>query len=714
MKPHLDIAHSGTLEAARTRMTFDENSIAHLMSVLTDLYSDQEMAVIREYSINGTDSHRAAGIDKPIEVTLPTELMPLFIVKDYGVGMSARDIYDNFSKYGWSSKRDNDVETGMLGLGCKAALAYTSQFTMVCVKDGIENIVLVTRETDGAGAVQIVETTETDQSDGVEVRVPVKTAHTFNRKVHWFFRFWDRGTVLLDGEPVVPYEDTAALVLDPDIIMTESVDYDYLVMGGVPYPLPENQRLSPRGRYGPGPGKVQYSSSTLPTGTFSITGSTTTSGSNNAIYVTTTNTGPTYIGNNLQWKHNSPYHVIVRVPMGSINFTPSREQLQLTKRTIDTVSTAREFIYDRFHLHAQNDVASAETYKDAMDKASRWCEVWNTGPFFYNGYEVRNSFWAKDAVVWRWDVSYSECSKAGGQMSYDAAYKALHVIGHTPGQVHSATKKRVKTYMEENGLTFRSVFFYEHEFGSPWLDDVTKVDYLEIRAIKNPTFRNKPPTGFRVLQQKGTSAIWDKVADPNLGRTFWMHSGEYRMDREDMYGFFRTLIGAEPQLVLVTKEAAKSFQAENPDMPYIYTFLEQKVQEFIKSLSAAEIIYIKDFQAYEELGFHHLSKYLRSKAHRYSIIQDADLRLVLSDVENIREHTRRVWGSIESWLPRLAVKVPALEAPQEHLDCVKRVRARYPMLTHTNHFDYRYGNQGPEIIQYINGAYLLSQLGSLI
>ena len=60
MRTHLDIHHDGTLgDEDRTKMTFDENSIAHLMSVLTDLYSDKELAVIREYSTNALDAHKA-------------------------------------------------------------------------------------------------------------------------------------------------------------------------------------------------------------------------------------------------------------------------------------------------------------------------------------------------------------------------------------------------------------------------------------------------------------------------------------------------------------------------------------------------------------------------------------------------------------------------------------------------------------------------------
>jgi hypothetical protein len=77
MKPHLDIQHTGTLTAdGRKRMSFDENSLSHLMSILTDLYSDPALAVIREYSTNALDSHVEAGNTDPIEVILPSMLNP--------------------------------------------------------------------------------------------------------------------------------------------------------------------------------------------------------------------------------------------------------------------------------------------------------------------------------------------------------------------------------------------------------------------------------------------------------------------------------------------------------------------------------------------------------------------------------------------------------------------------------------------------------------
>ena len=67
-----------------TRMSIDESATAHLMDVLTKLYSDPELAVLREYSTNAWDSHIAAGVKRPIEVTLPTRFNPILTIRDYG------------------------------------------------------------------------------------------------------------------------------------------------------------------------------------------------------------------------------------------------------------------------------------------------------------------------------------------------------------------------------------------------------------------------------------------------------------------------------------------------------------------------------------------------------------------------------------------------------------------------------------------------------
>src|SRR5262245_34262870 len=114
MKPTervLDV--DSTLAGENVRMGIDTSALQHIISVLTDLYSDPELAVIREYSTNALDAHRDAGNPLPIEVTLPTPLAPLFKVRDYGDGLDAEDIRNIYSRYGTSTKRDSNDVVGM-------------------------------------------------------------------------------------------------------------------------------------------------------------------------------------------------------------------------------------------------------------------------------------------------------------------------------------------------------------------------------------------------------------------------------------------------------------------------------------------------------------------------------------------------------------------------------------------------------------------------
>lgn len=222
-------------------MTIDEGALAHIMSVLTDLYSDPEMAVIREYSTNARDSHIEAGIpDRPIEVTLPSALAPSLKIRDFGVGLDADDIREIYSRYGASTKRESDDVVGMLGLGCKSGLTYADQFTLSGIKDGVRTEVSVSRDEDGTGSMTLVAQYETDDEDGVEVTIPARKGNSFEEKAAEFFRFWEKGTVLVNGE--APKRVDGLWIAD-DLLLSEdrTLPGMTVVMGGVPYPVDEYQ-----------------------------------------------------------------------------------------------------------------------------------------------------------------------------------------------------------------------------------------------------------------------------------------------------------------------------------------------------------------------------------------------------------------------------------------------------------------------------------------
>src|SRR5687767_14037835 len=100
----------GQLEGTTIDVTIHEVAMGHVMYQLANLYNDPILAFIRESATNGFDAtveeakerarregrseaqaahdalNHAKGI-RPVEVTLPSRLAPMFIVRDYGTGM---------------------------------------------------------------------------------------------------------------------------------------------------------------------------------------------------------------------------------------------------------------------------------------------------------------------------------------------------------------------------------------------------------------------------------------------------------------------------------------------------------------------------------------------------------------------------------------------------------------------------------------------------
>lgn len=236
------------IDGESIQMTIDEGSLQHIMSVLTDLYSDTVLATVRELSTNARDTHVEAGrADLPIEISSPSGFTPVFKVKDHGTGLSLEDIRNVFSKYGASTKRGSNDVNGMLGLGAKSPLTYTSSFTVVSTKDGVTNVVSVGRSEEGGGYMEIVDTFTSNDPSGTEIQVPVsrQDIHTFVQKIERLFSFWDAGTVKIDGVLNTGYSCPDGIKINDRTYAIPGFGSDSaIVMGGVPYPLPFENPMS--------------------------------------------------------------------------------------------------------------------------------------------------------------------------------------------------------------------------------------------------------------------------------------------------------------------------------------------------------------------------------------------------------------------------------------------------------------------------------------
>jgi len=99
-------------------MSLDLDSAQILMQMLSkNLYSDDIGSAIRECASNALDSHRRAGVDDPIVVSLKASSYNNyeFCVEDFGIGLDADDVKNIISKYGKSTKRLSNNELGMMG-----------------------------------------------------------------------------------------------------------------------------------------------------------------------------------------------------------------------------------------------------------------------------------------------------------------------------------------------------------------------------------------------------------------------------------------------------------------------------------------------------------------------------------------------------------------------------------------------------------------------
>ena len=193
------------------KMSLDLDSAQVLMQMLSkNLYSDAIGSTIRECASNALDSHRRAGSDKPIIVSFKRNNQAdtyEFAVEDFGIGLDADDVVNIISKYGKSTKRNSNTELGMMGLGFKAPLAYSSSFYFVARKDFMERKYMM-YEGEDTNSIDLLYEKPTAEPNGVKVIVPVGyyDRYNFATKIKEQLAYFDN--VYFDVEPMGSYSVT--------------------------------------------------------------------------------------------------------------------------------------------------------------------------------------------------------------------------------------------------------------------------------------------------------------------------------------------------------------------------------------------------------------------------------------------------------------------------------------------------------------------------
>lgn len=187
-----EVKMHGTLDTVNFEIKTDDGKMFHILS---NLYSNPFGAVVRELSTNCMDGHKINNTpDKPFDIILPGRFdMGKFITfRDYGPGMPHDVVMSIFTTFGQSTKAGSNTETGCLGLGSKSPLAITDSFTVTSINEGMKTVYSVSKDKQRKPVLAMFGSSETDEPNGLMVTVPLtdqymsKVNYEINEQLKWF------------------------------------------------------------------------------------------------------------------------------------------------------------------------------------------------------------------------------------------------------------------------------------------------------------------------------------------------------------------------------------------------------------------------------------------------------------------------------------------------------------------------------------------------
>jgi len=288
------------------------NSAKIIDIVINKMYTNKPGAVIRELSSNAWDSHCAKGNpETPFEITLPTWLDKTFSIRDYGCGIPHDKFENIYTNIGGSTKDSSDEFIGGFGLGSKTPFTMVDSFTVVNWRDG-EKSTWLCFKSQGQPMVNLLAKEPSNEPSGLQVMFTFK-----DDEVSEFARQITKQLKYFPTKPVITGEVEAWDEL-PD--GWETKDYFYtranswktehqVVMGNVAYTLDRWE---------------------------------------------------------LDSKHSPLFSksLTLKVPIGSVDIPPSRENIEYTKKTKDYLHTRFDVLLAEYKKDFQNAVDNCSTYID--------------------------------------------------------------------------------------------------------------------------------------------------------------------------------------------------------------------------------------------------------------------------------------------------------------------------------------------------------------
>jgi len=182
--------NSNTLETSGAAIDaaeyhIDPNNIVHVTQILRNMYANPQKAVVREYISNAIDAHVQQGIDRPIEIHVPTTDEPYYSVRDFGDGLDLEDTKSLLYGYGSSGahKRASNEQIGGFGIGCKSAFSICDAFTYTVWHGGMKRVWSCFLDERDMGRANLVFEEASADEAGIEVKIPFTVSYNTESKI---------------------------------------------------------------------------------------------------------------------------------------------------------------------------------------------------------------------------------------------------------------------------------------------------------------------------------------------------------------------------------------------------------------------------------------------------------------------------------------------------------------------------------------------------
>jgi hypothetical protein len=241
------------------KMRLSENATSMVFQLFTkNVYSNPIGTVVREITSNCFDSHIEAGVNKPVIIrySVDNETNSKYIsFIDFGVGMSPDRIENIYGVYFESTKRVDNTQIGGFGIGGKTPLAYKrstghgegeydNSFYVVTVFNGTKYYYCIYEGAESP-VISLLHSEGTKESNGTEIRIPVLSSDIQKFKNEMIRQLYYFENIIFEGFEEVWGEDTQKRMNEYQIIRGDSFlyrgkeysGYIHVCHGRVAYPL---------------------------------------------------------------------------------------------------------------------------------------------------------------------------------------------------------------------------------------------------------------------------------------------------------------------------------------------------------------------------------------------------------------------------------------------------------------------------------------------